>query len=121
MKYVIFSLLFFLGCADKNFIIYSIDGQKLNNDIYESEKDNFNKFELFFSKDDIAQDYDEVNIIATNYFHYGQFFFDKNFMKMLEIRAFNIGADALIFEKNRKDFPDYNNNYLYFTAIKYKN
>ena len=42
-------------------------------------------------------------------------------MKILESRSLNIVADALIFEKNRTDFPNYDDNYLYFTAIKYKN
>ena len=42
-------------------------------------------------------------------------------MKMLESRTINIGADALIYEKNEKDFPDYDESFLYFTAIKYKN
>ena len=121
MKFFILSLIFLFSCVDKNFIIYSIDGEKLSSDVYDSEKDNFNKFNLYFSKDEIQNEYYKVNIIATDYFHYGQFFFDKNFMKILESRTLNIGADALIFEKNRTDFPNYDDNYLYFTAIKYKN
>ena len=120
MKYLIF-IIFFFSCADKNFIVFSIDGEKLNDDIYDTGNISINKFDLFFSKNDINRDYIEVNIIATNYFHYGQFFFDKNFMKMLESRTINSGADALIYEKNRKDFPDYDESFLYFTAIKYKN
>ena len=120
MKYLIF-IIFFFSCADKNFIVFSIDGEKLNDDIYDTGNISINKFDLFFSKNDINREYIEVNIIATNYFHYGQFFFDKNFMKMLENRTYDIGADALIFEKDRMDFPNYNESYLYFTAIKYKN
>ena len=62
-----------------------------------------------------------MNFLATDYFYYGQFFFDENFMSMLKSKCINIGADALIYEKNRTDFPNYNKNFLYFTAIKYNN
>tara|TARA_Y100000590_G_C15038027_1_gene757731 strand:- start:33 stop:401 length:369 start_codon:yes stop_codon:yes gene_type:complete len=122
MKYFFIYLLFFISCTDKHFIIYSIHGERLNsNDIYDSDNKSFNNFNLYFSKNDIEKDFEEVNIIATDYYHYGQFFFDKNFMEMLENRTYNIGADALIFEKDKTDFPDYIESYLYFTAIKYKN
>ena len=40
---------------------------------------------------------------------------------MLKNKTLYMGADALIYEKDRTDFPNYNENYLYFTAIKYKN
>lgn len=122
MKYIVFSFLFLISCTDKHFIIYSIHGEKLNsNDVYATAEESFNNFNLYFSKNNIEKEFEEVNIIATDYFHYGQFFFDKNFMAMLENRTYNIGADALIFEKGKTDFPDYSDSYLYFTAIKYKN
>ena len=122
MKYLFFGFLFLISCVDKHFIIYSIHGERLNNnEVYDSASVNFSNFNLYFSKDDIENEFEEVHIIATDYFHYGQFFFDKNFMQMLENRTYDIGADALIFEKDRIDFPNYNESYLYFTAIKYKN
>jgi hypothetical protein len=122
MKYIVFGFLFLLSCTDKHFIIYSIHGERLNNnDVYDSSDSNFNNFNLYFSKNDVEEKFEEINVIAIDYFHYGQFFFDRNFMEMLENRTYNIGADALIFEKDRKDFPSYNERYLYFTAIKYKN
>ena len=65
MKYLIF-IIFFFSCADKNFIVFSIDGEKLNDDIYDTGNISINKFDLFFSKNDINRDYIEVNIIATN-------------------------------------------------------
>jgi hypothetical protein len=40
---------------------------------------------------------------------------------MLKIKATDIGSDALIYEKERTDFSNYNENFLYFTAIKYQN
>ena len=42
-------------------------------------------------------------------------------MDMIKIKTLNIGANALIYEKERKDFPNYDKNFLYFTAIKFKN
>ena len=59
------------------------------------------------------------NIIATNNFFYGQFFFDEVFMDILKRKAQTIRADAIIFERDRKDYPNYNEDYLYFTAIQY--
>ena len=60
-------------------------------------------------------------MIATDYYYYGQFFFDDNFMDMIKIKTLDIGADALIYEKERKDFPNYDKNFLYFTTIKFIN
>ena len=77
--------------------------------------------ELYFDKQDIKYDYEEINIIATNNFYYGQFFFDDVFMDILETQAISINADALIYEKNKKNYPNYDDEYLYFTAIRYKN
>ena len=42
-------------------------------------------------------------------------------MEMIKIKTLDIGADALIYENKRKDFPNYDNRYLYFTAIRFKN
>ena len=112
-------LCFFLSCIDKHFIIYSVAGDELKYDEAYKSSNSISDFKLYFNKDEIDQDYLEINTIATNYFYYGQFFFDKNFMTMLKNRTIYIGADALIYNIEKKDFPNYNDDYLYFTAIKY--
>ena len=81
---------------------------------------NVNSFNLYFDRDDVQREYEEVNIIATNNFYYGQFFFDSIFMDILKEKTNSINADAIIYEKDRKDFPFYNDEYLYFIAIRYK-
>ena len=48
------------------------------------------------------------------------FFFDEVFMNILISQANSIGADAILYEKDKIDFPYYNKEYLYFTAIKFK-
>ena len=75
---------------------------------------------LYFDRKDIIDNYKEINVIATNNFFYGQFFFDEVFMDILKRKAQSIRADALIFERDRKDYTNYNDDYLYFTAIQYK-
>lgn len=75
---------------------------------------------LYFDRKNIVNDYNEINIIATNNFYYGQFFFDEVFMDILKRKAQSIRADAIIFERDKKDYPNYNDDYLYFTAIQYK-
>jgi hypothetical protein len=95
-----------------------------NNDI-NNRNDGFpnstNNFKIIFDRAAIDKNFVEVSIIKTDYYYYGQFFFDENFMKMLKIKATDIGSDALIYEKERTDFSNYNENFLYFTAIKYQN
>ena len=80
-------LCFFLSCIDKHFIIYSITGDELKYDeAYKSSNSNTD-FNLYFNKDEIEHEYLEINTIATNYFYYGNFFFDKNFMTKLKNRT----------------------------------
>ena len=110
-----------VSCIDKHFIVYSITGQELRYEETYRETRGIADFKLYFSKDEIDKEYLEINAIATDYFYYGQFFFDKNFMSMLKSKTLYIGADALLYESERKDFPNYNEDYLYFTAIKYVN
>ena len=122
-KVIFFFIILFLGsCIDKNFIIYSIDGEKLRYDDLYRRKSIISDFKLYFNKNEIDKDYTELHYVVTDYYYYGQFyFFDENFMAMLKNKTLRIGADALIYEKDRTDFPEYDKNYLYFTAIKYKN
>ena len=113
-------LLMLGGCASEHFIIYSMDGKK-----YSERANNFNTgsrydFKLFFNRDKIESEYDEIAIFSTDNFYYGHFFFDEVFMKILKTKVNEINADAVIYEKQRKNFPHYNENFLYFTAIRYK-
>ena len=71
-------LCFFLSCIDKHFIIYSVAGDELKYDEAYKSSNSISDFKLYFNKDEIDQDYLEINTIATNYLYYGQFFFDKN-------------------------------------------
>ena len=114
-------LVLFISCVDKHFIIYSTTGKELRYAEAYRGITGITDFKLYFNKDEIDRQYSELNVIATDYFHYGQFFFDNNFMSMLKNKTSYIGADALLYEKNRIDFPNYNENFLYFTAIKYEN
>ena len=119
---IIISLfLFVVSCVDKHFKIYDLSGELLKNVDYYKSSYVFDEFELYFNRKKIDREFEEINIIATDYYYYGQFFFDENFMSMIKSKSLDIGADAIIFEKGRKDFPDYNDNFLYFTAIKFKN
>jgi len=111
---------FIVGCASKHFVIYSMDGKKIAYDprkkiIYPS-----GEFKLYFDRDNIKEEYTEINILSTDNFYYGQFFFDEVFMDILKKKSYMLGANALIYERSRKDYPDYDSTFLYFTAIKYK-
>ena len=116
---ICFALLFLFGCSSNHFIIYKMNGEIEENRV--SSWRSKSGIELYFDKQDIKYDYEEINIIATNNFYYGQFFFDDVFMDILETQAISINADALIYEKNKKNYPNYDDEYLYFTAIRYKN
>ena len=112
-------MLFLVGCSNNHFIIYKLNGE-IEQDRLSNQRSNVG-VELYFSKSDVKHKYEEINVIATNNFYYGQFFFDEIFMDILKDKAGSISADALIYEKHRKDYPHYNEEYLYFTAIRYKN
>jgi len=117
---ILLSIVLF-SCIDKHFLTYSIEGQKIKYDELKNNSNRISDFKLYFNKDEIDTVYTEIHFIATDYYYYGQFFFDKNFMSMLKGKTLHMGADALIYEKGRTDFPDYNKSFLYFTAIKYNN
>ena len=117
-------ILFFLlinSCVNKHFKVYSLtedDNTHEKNYIFSNSS---NDFKVIFDRASINKEFVEINIIATDYYYYGQFFFDENFMAMLKSKTMDIGADALLYEKERNDFLNYNENFLYFTAIKYEN
>ena len=112
-------MLFLVGCSNNHFIVYKLNGE-IEQDRFSDLRSNVG-VKLYFSKSDVEHDYEEINVIATDNFYYGQFFFDEIFMDILKDKAGSIRADALIYEKYRKDYPHYNEEYLYFTAIRYKN
>ena len=118
---VYFCSIFLFSCVDKHFIAYSVEGNQLRYDDLYTASSGISDFKLYFTKDEIDIEYTEMHFISTDYYYYGQFFFDNNFMSMLKSKALHMGADALIYEKDRTDFPNYNKNFIYFTAIKYNN
>ena len=118
--FLIFGSIFFNGCANKHFKIYKMDGQPYNLKSNVFKTSPTYDFKLFFNREDISNEYNEVAIFATDNFYYGQFFLDDIFMKILKVKTSEINADAIIYEKDRTDFPNYNEKFLYFTAIKYK-
>ena len=95
----------------------------MNGEKVESHRNNkrFNNSEinLYFDRSEITNNYKEINIIATNNFFYGQFFFDEVFMDILKRKVQSMKSDAIIYERDRVDYPNYNEEYLYFTVIKY--
>jgi len=117
----LFIFLFCASCVDKHFIIYSVTGEQLRYEQAYKNTSGILDFKLYFNKDEINVEYSKIHIIATDYFYYGQFFFDTNFMSMLKSKTQHIGADALLYERNRIDYPNFDENFLYFTAIKYEN
>ena len=50
--------------------------------------------------------------------HYGNFFYDNVFMDRLKDEVISLNANAVLYEKNKKDFTNYNEKLLYFTAIR---
>ena len=117
--FILVSTLFYFGCSNNHFIIYSTDGQILDDMSRNSEYINF-RFNLYFNRTDIKEEFEELYIISTDNFYYGQFFFDDIFMNILKKKTKDLNADALIYEKKRKDFPFYNDEFLYFTVIRFK-
>tara|TARA_B110000438_G_scaffold283772_1_gene312161 strand:- start:374 stop:760 length:387 start_codon:yes stop_codon:yes gene_type:complete len=120
VSFFIVGLLFVPGCTNKHFIIYKMDGERYSTKSRMFNTSPMHDFKLFFNKSEINKDYDEVAIFATDNFYYGQFFLDDIFMKILKVKALEVNADAIIYEKDRNDFPEYNEKFLYFTAIRYK-
>ena len=120
VRFLIFSVfLFFFGCSNNHFVIYSIEGHVLGD--LSSKNYSSSNFFLYFNKDDINKDFEEIYIISTDNFYYGQFFFDDIFMDILKNKTRELGADALLYEKNRTDYPSFDENLLYFTVIRFKN
>jgi len=114
-RIILFYLILVLySCTYTNqFIVYP---KNMNNDEsnYEHLTDNFT---LYFDNNNIQSEYVEIAIIATNTYYYGQFFFDKLFMNLLEKKVYSLNGNAVLYEKGRNDYENYDSNYLYFTVL----
>jgi len=107
-------ILVIYSCTYTNqFIVYpkNINYDKNN---YEHLTENF---KLYFDSSNIHSEYVEIAIIATNTYYYGQFFFDKLFMSLLEKKVYSLNGNAVLYEKGRNDYENYDSNYLYFTVL----
>ena len=132
--FLIFILLF-ISCGVK-FNIYDIDDKKSEFDYSQAKKHYYdsNGIDIYFDRSEIIKKYTEVKIIETNNYYYGEFFFDKLFMKQLLNNAASISnknckncrvcdcivIDGLIYEEEFSSFPDYKEDFIYFTGIKYE-
>ena len=109
---VILLLSVFYSCSNKEqYLVYPTD-QVL-------DEDNFYDigFKLYFNESEIKSDYINVAVIATDMYYYGNFFFDDIFMSMLEKKVFSLRGNAVIYNKDKIDFDEYNEDYLYFQVI----
>ena len=109
---VILLLSVFYSCSNKEqYLVYPTD-QVL-------DEDNFYDigFKLYFNESEIKNDYINVAVIATDMYYYGNFFFDDIFMSMLEKKVFSLQGNAVIYNKDKIDFDEYNEDYLYFQVI----
>ena len=123
---LIIPLLFFLffSCSSNGgFYIYDLNGKEINLNHNSNRRNyNFNKNStLYFDRSEIKDDYIEVNVIASKHYFYGNFYFDKSFMNSLNKRVSLLDVDALIFEEDFSMYKKYKKEFIYFTAIQYKN
>ncbi len=109
---VILLLSVFYSCSNKEqYLVYPTD--------HVLDEDNFHDigFKLYFNESEIKSDYINVAVIATDMYYYGNFFFDDIFMSMLEKKVFSLKGNAVIYNKDKIDFDEYNEDYLYFQVI----
>ena len=85
------------SCIDKHFKIYNLSGELVENINLNKPSTNFDQFQLYFDKSKIDKNYEEVNLIVTDYYYYGQFFFDENFM-ILFFKLFKLVNIRSLFE-----------------------
>ena len=115
-------ILFFSCSSNGGFYIYDLNGKEINLN-HNSNRLSYNSNEntmLYFDRSKIKEEYIEVNVIASNHYYYGNFYFDKSFMNSLNKRVSLLEIDALIFEEDFSTYPNYNKEFIYFTAIRYK-
>ena len=109
---LIIILLLFLNCSNKFFNEQPL----IKYDFI--EKLNIYSFDFYKSRSDIKQDFIEIAVISTDMYFYGNFFYDQVFMGRLKEKVFSLNANAIIYEKDKKDFENYNENFIYFTVIR---
>ena len=115
-------ILFFSCSSNGGFYIYDLNGKEINLN-YNSNRRGYNFNEnttLYFDRSEIKEEYIEVNVIASKQYYYGNFYFDKSFMNSLNKKSSLLDIDALIFEEDFSIYPNYNKEFIYFTAIRYK-
>ena len=82
------------------------------------ESTTFYSYHFYKSRYDIDKEFIEVAVLSTDMNHYGNFFYDNVFMSRLKNKIISLNANAVLYEKNKKDFTNYNEKLLYFTAIR---
>ena len=110
--------LFFSCSSNGGFYIYDLNGKEISIN-HRSNRYNDN-VTLYFDRSEIKEDYIEVNVVASKHYYYGNFYFDKSFMTSLNKRVSLLDVDALIFEQDFSMYQNYNKEFIYFTAIRYK-
>jgi len=117
---LIFFLFLLFSCSiNTGFYIYDINGKELNLSNIRNVSYRDNPVTLFFNREEITENFIEVNIISSNHHYYGNFYFDEVFMNSLNKRVSLLDVDALIFEKDLSKYSFYNKDYVYFTAIRF--
>ena len=102
----------FYSCSNKDqYLVYPTNQVLDENNFYDRG------FKLYFNESEIKNDYIKVAVLATDMYHYGNFFFDDIFMSMLERKVFSLQGNAVIYNKDKTDFDAYNEDYLYFQVI----
>ena len=120
-KILLYFLLIVYGCSSGSFYLYDKNGKELSDrDKYSDDYINSSRVDFYLNKVDINREYNEINIIATNNYYYGEFFFDEVFMNLLRKKASSLGADGIIFKKDFYEFSEYDEEFLYFTLIEYE-
>ena len=109
---IIFFLILVIGCTTEFFNVMPIvDSKNLKSTAFYS-------YNFYKSRDDIDKKFIEIAILSTDMNHYGNFFYDDVFMARLKDAIISLNANAVLYEKNKKDFTNYNEKFLYFTAIR---
>ena len=113
-KYILLNLLLtiFYSCSQSDqFIVYPIE------DVLVDSGYSHKKFRLYFNDNEIENEYIKIAVIGTDMYYYGQFFFDEIFMKILEKKVYALNGNAVIYNKNKVNYKEYDNSYLYFEVI----
>lgn len=105
-------LLFFGNCKTQFFNVIPIADHK------NLDKVNIYNFDFYKSKEDIKGKYFEIAVLSTDMHFYGNFFYDEQFMDRLKNEVISLNGNAVLYEKNKKDYKDYNKNFIYFTVIR---